>query len=305
MNSSYRLATAIHNNKQAVFVELDNTLYTLDHLLLEEDRKQLSYKSPADLMPLLENWGYWSIILPKRIEAAIPDTGTAISPNAVTFCAPVLSPKKLVCIGANYKDHIAEMNIPMLPDYPYSFFKPATTTLRGSGAKVSIPSVAKMVDWEAELAVVIGKHAKNVRAADALQYIAGYSNLNDLSARDWIAKRPPVGIDWVRHKGHDGFAPMGPYFLPAKFVPDPQNMSVKLSVNGAVKQLSNTGQMVFGVAEIIEHLSSIFTLEPGDIIATGTPAGVGHGRDPQEFLAAGDIVEMEVEGLGVLITEMA
>ena len=139
-------------------------------------------------------------------------------------------------------------------------------------------------------------------AEKALDQVAGYLNFNDLSARDWIASRPGVGIDWLIHKGHDGFAPVGPYFVPAQFVPDPQDLPVRLTVNGEVKQNSNTGQMIFGVADIIAHLTTVMTLHPGDIIATGTPAGVAHGRNPQEYLKAGDEIRMEIGSLGTLIT---
>ena len=132
--------------------------------------------------------------------------------------------------------------------------------------------------------------------------IAGYSLLNDVSARDWIAEAPSLGIDWVMQKAFDGFAPMGPLITPATFVPDPQKLSIILSVNGQVKQNSTTANMIFSVREIIEHLSSIMTLEPGDVIATGTPAGVGHGRKPPEYLKPGDRMVVEIEGLGQLVT---
>ena len=190
----------------------------------------------------------------------------------------------------------------MTPAYPYSFLKPWKNTLRGSGESVAVPDGVRMMDWEAELAVVIGAPAARVSAADALDYVAGYANFNDLSARDWLASRPPVGIDWVRHKAFDGFAPFGPYFVPAQFVPDPQNLAVRLWVNGEPRQESSTEQMVFGVAAIIAHLTSIMTLAPGDVIATGTPAGVGHGREPQQFLRPGDEVRIEIGPLGELVT---
>ena len=211
-------------------------------------------------------------------------------------------PNKLICIGANYHDHIAEMGVPMLPTYPYAFLKPPSTTLRGSGEAVVAPPEVKMLDWEAELAVIIGVRCRDVTADRALAVVAGYSNFNDLSARDWIADRPALGVDWVRHKAFDGFAPMGPYFVPAEFVGDPQALAIELTVNDVAKQRSSTANMVFGVREIIAHLSAIMTLEPGDVIATGTAAGVGQGRKPPEFLAAGDIVRIVIGDLGELIT---
>lgn len=304
MNDSYCLATARYQQKQCIFVKHDQLLYQFSDLLLEQDMAQLYGQLPDDLMTLFESWDYWREVLPGRIESQITKQSKGISPDDVAFCPPLLQPKKLICIGSNYRDHIEEMKIPMLPKYPYSFLKPASTTLRGSGENVSIPATSKMVDWEAELAVIIGQHARNVAKTEALNFVAGYSNLNDISARDCIENRPAVGIDWVLHKCYDGFAPMGPYFLPAEFVVDPQALPIELTVNGVVKQSSSTEQMVFGVAEIIEHLSSIMTLEPGDVIATGTPAGVGHGRNPQEFLKKGDVIEMQIGELGVLKTIM-
>ena len=194
------------------------------------------------------------------------------------------------------------MPIPMVPAYPYAFFKPANTTIRGSGDAVCKPKGVNAMDWEAELAVIIGTECRDVPKADALQVIAGYANYNVLSARDWLASRPPLGIDWVRHKAFDGFSPFGPYLLPARFVADPQNLPVRLSINGIVKQDTNTSRMIFGVAEIIEHLSAIMTLMPGDVIATGTGAGVGHGRRPPEYLLPGDEMRMTVGELGELVT---
>ena len=162
-----------------------------------------------------------------------------------------------------------------------------------------------MVDWDAELAVVIGRRVRGVRGAAAVAAVAGYSVLNDVSARDWIADRPSLGIDWIMQKAFDGFAPMGPFITPAAFVPDPQALAMQLTVNGQVMQDSSTSRMVFGVREIVEHLAGIMTLEPGDIIATGTPAGVGHGRKPQLFLKPGDDVAVTIEGLGRLETRFA
>lgn len=148
--------------------------------------------------------------------------------------------------------------------------------------------MARMVDWEVELAVVIARRVRHVRGTAALECIAGYSILNDISARDWLANPSFMGFDWVMHKGFDGFAPMGPFITPAAFVPDPQALTMKLTVNGQVKQNASTALMAFSVQEIIEHLAAIMTLEPGDVIATSTPMGVGYGRRPQEFLQVGD-----------------
>jgi 2-keto-4-pentenoate hydratase/2-oxohepta-3-ene-1,7-dioic acid hydratase in catechol pathway len=296
----YRLAVADHGGARSVFVESGGRLFRLADRLDPAALARLG-GPPDDLMPFLADWAHWQRVLPGLVPA---EGEPGIDPAEVRFRPPVARPNKLICIGANYWDHIAEMKIPMRPDYPYSFVKPASNTLRGSGDAVELPAESKMVDWEAELAVVIGRAARHQPVETALDIVAGYANLNDVSARDWIATAPNVGIDWVRHKAFDGFAPFGPYLLPAEFVPDPQALAITLSVNGVVKQASNTSQMIFGVAPIIAHLSSILTLEPGDVIATGTPAGAGFGRSPREFLAAGDEIRMEVEGLGELVTRM-
>lgn len=309
MTVFYRLAVAELDVQAGVrggvFLERDGKALPLTALLDDQDLLKWAGRVPEDLMPLLADWDYWKKELPYRLKLHEKGDATQwIEVSRLRFRPPVAQPNKLVCIGANYHDHIEEMKIPVLPSYPYSFLKPPSTTLRGSGQAVSMPTIAKMIDWEAELAVIIGKRARNVAAANALEIVAGYANLNDLSARDWLVNRPAIGVDWVRHKAFDGFAPFGPYFVPSDFVPDPQALPVSLTVNGVLKQSSNTAQMIFGVAPIIEHLSSIMTLEPGDVIATGTPAGTGFGLNPQEFLKAGDLVRIEIGELGVLETPM-
>lgn len=302
MSDVFRLAVVRTDAGDEVMVERAGKLLPLSDVV-GADALDTIAGPPEDLAPLLSNWRAWDSWLAE----AAPDLGpkfdeTGLDAGGQQFRPPLSAPGKILCIGANYHDHIAEMPIPMTPSYPYSFLKPANNTLRGSGDSVSVPRIAKMIDWEAELAVIIGAECRDVPARDALSMVAGYANFNDLSARDWLENRPAIGVDWIQHKAFDGFAPMGPYLTPARFVPDPQDLPVRLSVNGAVKQESNTGQMVFGVAAIIEHLSAIMTLYPGDVIATGTPAGVGHGRNPPEFLKPGDEVRMEIAGLGELVT---
>jgi 2-keto-4-pentenoate hydratase/2-oxohepta-3-ene-1,7-dioic acid hydratase in catechol pathway len=168
-----------------------------------------------------------------------------------------------------------------------------------------MPDHAEKIDYEAELAVVIGRRAYRIDAGDVFDCVFGYSVLNDISARDWVAEASPLGPNWTMAKGFNESAPMGPWITPAKFVPDPQALDIELSVNGAVKQSSNTSEMIFTVAQVIEHLAGVMALEPGDVIATGTPAGVGAGRQPPEFLQPGDAIRVEVEGLGVLETWIA
>lgn len=299
MSELYRLAVIDTAAGTTPVIERDGVLLPLALILELGDGGGIL----ADLAPLLTDWPRWSAILPERVAAA----GNRFKHDGVKaeharYRPVIMAPGKIVCIGANYHDHIAEMKIPMAPTYPYAFLKPPSTTLRGSGEAVVAPAGVSMMDWEAELAVVIGTRARDVKEADALGVVAGYANFNDLSARDWLANRPAVGIDWVRHKCWDGFAPIGPYLVPAEFVPDPQALPIALTVNGAVKQRSNTQQMVFGVAAIIAHLSTIMTLEPGDIIATGTPAGCAAGQASPEWLKVGDEVRIEIGALGTLVT---
>jgi 2-keto-4-pentenoate hydratase/2-oxohepta-3-ene-1,7-dioic acid hydratase in catechol pathway len=214
-------------------------------------------------------------------------------------------PRKLICIGVNYGDHNREMLGTVAVPVPYSFLKPPTTALVGSGRTILLPEHAQKIDYEAELAVVIGRRAYCVEPEEALDCVFGYSILNDISARDWIESGTPLGPDWTMAKGFNESAPMGPWITPAQFVDDPQSLDISLTVNGQVKQDSNTAEMIFTVAQVIEHLASVMALEPGDVIATGTPSGVGFGRQPPEFLKPGDEIRVEVEGLGVLETRIA
>jgi 2-keto-4-pentenoate hydratase/2-oxohepta-3-ene-1,7-dioic acid hydratase in catechol pathway len=187
-------------------------------------------------------------------------------------------------------------------------FIKASRSLSHPGATVKISDYSKMMDWEVELVAVIGRKAKNVPQQKALSYVAGYTAANDLSARD-RGRRPhvpdisPFKADWVSHKSFDGSCPLGPWIVPASDIPDPQNLGLKLWVNDVLKQDSNTGQMIFNLAEQIAHLSSRLTLHPGDLILTGTPAGVGAGRG--EFLKAGDVVKIWIERIGSLTSKMA
>ena len=292
----YRLAIIIVEGQRVAVVEREDRLVPLYRLVVGTEPLN-------DLGPLLEDWPAWQAKIEAGI-AAHPELfdASGIDAKSATFAPAFERPANLICIGANYHDHVAEMPVPMTPTYPYGFLKPVRNTVRATGEPVLAPRHVNMMDWEAEMGAVIGRAGKNVSIDDALGLVAGYVNFNDLSARDWIASRPGVGIDWLIHKGHDGFAPIGPYFVPAKFIPDPQALPVKLTVNGVVKQDSSTAQMIYGVAEIIVHLTTVMTLMPGDIIATGTPAGVGHGRKPPEYLKPGDTVEMEIGPMGRLVT---
>jgi 2-keto-4-pentenoate hydratase/2-oxohepta-3-ene-1,7-dioic acid hydratase in catechol pathway len=210
--------------------------------------------------------------------------------------APIQQPGKIFCIGLNYRDHAIETGAE-IPSEPVVFSK-FSSTIIGPGDEIVIPPAAKQVDYEAELVVVIGRRGKHISADNALDYVAGYMCGNDVSARDWQKGRP--GGQWLLGKTPDTFAPTGPYFVTADEVSDPHGLAVTLRLNGNVMQHSNTREFIFGVGEVIAHISQLVTLEPGDLIFTGTPPGVGAARKPPVFLKAGDEVEVEIAGLGVL-----
>lgn len=203
-------------------------------------------------------------------------------------------PRNVLCIGLNYKDHAAEGGVP-LPEKPVVFAK-LTGCITGPGEPIVLPPDTKEVDYEAELAVVIGRKCRGVSTSDALKYVAGYTCLNDVSARDFQRGDG----QWVRAKSQDTFGPMGPYLVTGEDIPDPQTLPIRCVVNGTTLQESNTDKMIFGVRELIAFISRGITLEPGDVISTGTPHGVGFARKPPIFLKVGDEVVVEIDGIGRL-----
>jgi 2-keto-4-pentenoate hydratase/2-oxohepta-3-ene-1,7-dioic acid hydratase in catechol pathway len=215
-------------------------------------------------------------------------------PTDIIFGPPIPDPDKILCIGLNYREHARESGLEV-PPVPVVFAK-FRNSLIGPGAAIELPAISQQVDYEGELALVIGRRCKNVDASDALSVVAGYTALNDVSARDLQLQ----ASQWTIGKAIDTFAPMGPGMVPAHLVPDPQKLELITQVNGQVVQKSSTADMIFGVAEIIAFLSRSMTLEPGDIIATGTPSGVGFKREPALFLKAGDVVEVEISSIGLL-----
>ncbi len=214
----------------------------------------------------------------------------------VKLLAPVLNPRKIVCLGLNYKDHAAESGVP-LPKDPVLFSKYATSLI-GPDEPIILPPVSQEVDYEAELVIVVGMKGRNISDEEALSYVAGYTIGHDVSARDWQLKKD--GKQWMVGKTFDTFAPTGPHLVTVDEIPDPHNLAIKLRLNGETMQDSYTNQMVFGVGATLAYLSQVFTLEPGDLIFTGTPPGVGFARIPPVFLKAGDVAEVEIEKLGVL-----
>jgi len=200
---------------------------------------------------------------------------------------------KFLCIGLNYSDHAAETGAG-IPAHPILFFK-ANSAIVGPHDDVVMPRGSEKTDWEVELGVVIGKTAKYVSKDDALDHVAGYCIVNDVSERHFQTQ---LTGQWTKGKSCDTFGPTGPWLVTRDAVPDPQNLAMSLDVNGARMQTGNTATMIFTVAEIIEHLSHLFTLHPGDVISTGTPPGVGMGMTPPTYLKPGDVMELEIEGLG-------
>ncbi|MZR31223.1 fumarylacetoacetate hydrolase family protein [Sneathiella litorea] len=200
---------------------------------------------------------------------------------------------KIVCVGLNYSDHAKEANLP-IPKEPIIFMK-ATTSINGPYDDVELPASSTKLDWEVELGFAIGKRAKNVSEADALDYVAGYFIVNELSEREWQAEREG---QWTKGKSHDTFAPLGPWFVTADEIADPGDLNLKLAVNGETRQNGSTKTMIFGVAEVLSYISGFMTLEPGDVISTGTPPGVGLGMKPPLYLKDGDRMHLEINGLG-------
>ncbi|OWY08073.1 2-hydroxyhepta-2,4-diene-1,7-dioate isomerase [Thioclava sp. F42-5] len=214
-------------------------------------------------------------------------------PEGTRLGAPIAGIGKMICIGLNYADHAAESGA-MVPPEPLIFMK-ATSAIQGPNDPIVIPRGAEQTDWEVELGIVIGKPAKYVSEEDAMDYVAGYVLANDVSERSYQKDRSG---QWTKGKSCDSFGPLGPYLVTRDAVADPQKLAMKLSVNGEVMQNGSTETMVFGVKKLVSYLSQFMTLHPGDVISTGTPPGVAMGMETPRFLRPGDVVELEIEGLG-------
>lgn len=250
---------------------------------------------PFTLHAALSAKGGLERLLP-RLQAVLDDPAAAkfVVAESETKVAIPFVPENVICIGLNYKEHALESGH-ALPEKPVTFAK-WTNALIGPGEAIVLPPDTQEVDYEAELAVVIGQKAKNVSLEDALDYVAGYTCLNDVSARDFQRKDG----QWSRAKSQDTFGPIGPYLVTKDEVPDPQTLGIRCKVNGQLLQNSNTADMIFPVRELISYLSRGMTLQPGDVISTGTPPGVGFARKPQIFLKDGDTVTVEIDRLGEL-----
>jgi 2-keto-4-pentenoate hydratase/2-oxohepta-3-ene-1,7-dioic acid hydratase in catechol pathway len=237
----------------------------------------------------------------QQARSALSNARARLDPESATLLAPVPDPRKIICLGLNYRDHAAESGVDV-PSEPILFSK-YPTALIGQGATILLPPVSEEVDYEAELVVVIGPGGRDIAKERAYEHVAGYAVGHDVSARDWQLRKP--GKQWMAGKTFDTFAPVGPYLVTIDEVPDPHALGIRLRLNGQTMQDSNTSQLVFRVDEVVAYLSRIFTLEPGDLIFTGTPPGVGMARKPPVWLAPGDVVEVEIDGLGTLRNPVA
>jgi 2-keto-4-pentenoate hydratase/2-oxohepta-3-ene-1,7-dioic acid hydratase in catechol pathway len=250
---------------------------------------------PARFLEWFDLEGEWFRRACSAYEAADSlGTGAIVRADEVRLLAPVPRPSKVICIGLNYRDHAAESNLP-IPKSPIVFSKFPTSVV-GPDDAVVLPSTSTQVDYEAELAVVIGRRAKHVSREHALDVVLGYTNFNDVSARDFQFGDG----QWQRGKSCDTFAPTGPFIATSDEVRDPHKLTIAFRLNGKTMQSSSTDQLIFGVPELIAFITETITLEPGDLIATGTPPGVGFARKPPVFIQHDDMLEVEIEGLGTL-----
>ncbi|XZE32130.1 fumarylacetoacetate hydrolase family protein [Pirellulaceae bacterium SH501] len=255
--------------------------------------QDLTLADPTLPLSTVELIAKWKTFLP-RIQSLAKKLGTSEQPLRV-LC-PIDTPRKILCIGLNYRDHAIETKAP-IPDEPIVFCKMPTAMI-GPDEPIVLPRVSSEVDYEAELVLVIGHTMKSVSEQDAVAGIFGYSVGHDVSARDWQKGKP--GKQWFLGKSFDTFAPLGPSIVTADEVPDTSNLRIQCRINGETLQDSTTKELIFKPAQLVSYISQVMTLDPGDVIYTGTPPGVGMARTPPRFLKDGDIVEIEIESVGLL-----
>jgi 2-keto-4-pentenoate hydratase/2-oxohepta-3-ene-1,7-dioic acid hydratase in catechol pathway len=248
---------------------------------------------PASVRELLEGG---PALLEAAAEAARRPDAVRLPREGARLLAPVPDPPKVICIGLNYRDHAAESGAP-IPREPVVFSKFATAVI-GPEEAIRLPAVSSEVDYEAELVLVVGKKGRNIRKAEAMGHLAGYTVGHDVSARDWQLKKD--GKQWLMGKTFDTFAPVGPWLVTRDEVADPHALAIRLRLNGETMQDSSTSQMIFRADDLLAYISQVITLQPGDLIFTGTPPGVGGARKPPVYLKGGDRVEVEIDTLGVL-----
>ena len=303
MDGGYRLISYKHAGRMEAGVLIDGLVYPAADLAE-------GVTNASAVMGLLAEWDKAHAVL----HAVIPKAKGGVPLSDVDLHAPILYPGSLFCAGANYWDHLAEMaevakrttgTAPSMAKgaEPWFFMKTTAGSIIGHNTPARLPKFSQQVDWESEIGVVIGRQTRNIAEAEALDAVAGYVIVNDLSARDLMKREgTPFIYDWIGQKCFADAAPMGPWFTPSAYIRDPQNLAIKLWVNGVLKQDSNTSKMVHNIAEQVAYLSRHFTLQPGDVIATGSPAGVGMPKG--EFLKIGDEVKIEIEGCGTLVNRM-
>ncbi|MFM8400267.1 MAG: fumarylacetoacetate hydrolase family protein, partial [Pirellula sp.] len=245
---------------------------------------------PTSTRELIVRWNE----LQSRIISLIKKLGP--SDETLELLCPLDAPGKILCIGLNYRDHAIETNAP-IPDEPIVFSK-APTSLIGPTDAIEIPSISREVDFEAELVVVVGERLRKATEKQAHEAIFGYTAGNDISARDWQKGKP--GKQWLLGKSFDTFAPIGPAIALASAIPDPRNLKIQSRLNGQLMQDSSTRELIFSPAMLLSYISQVLTIEPGDLLFTGTPAGVGVARNPQVFLKPGDRIEVQIESIGTL-----
>ena len=303
----YRLLSYIDiDGQSAAGVLIGERIYRPEPLL-----GPVKLREPS-VLGMLRQWDQVHPALDKAAKSVNPTDGKALA--SVKLLAPILYPGAFFCAGANYWDHLEEMaeiakrttgKAPSMTKSaePWFFMKTTAGSIIGTEAPARLPSFSQQVDWEAEVGIVIGRKIRNISEEHAMEAVAGFVIVNDLSARDLMKREgTPFIYDWIGQKCFEDAAPMGPWFTPAAYIDNPQDMSIKLWVNGVLKQNSNTSRLVHNMAEQIAYLSRHVTLQPGDVIATGTPAGVGMPRG--EFLKVDDEIRIEVGGCGCLSNRM-
>lgn len=315
---SYRLASyGAPDGSPRAGIVVDEQVIEVSAALVGTGAQTLA-SSGASVLGVLQRWAEMH---PRLQDIARRSRGGDLAQETralsnTRLLAPILYPGTIFCAGANYRDHVVEMtkalNMPMEPDprergfKPWHFLKASTPCVRGPNSRIALPSHSQKVDWEAEIALVIGRECHDVSVDQALEHVAGLTIVNDLSARDHLRREgmsgeSPFRFDWLSAKSFDGALPMGPWICPFDEIEDPGNLGIKLWLNDELMQDSSSSNLIFSMAEQIAHLSTRVTLKPGDVIATGTPAGVGAPRG--RFLKPGDRVRIWVEGVGELAHE--
>jgi 2-keto-4-pentenoate hydratase/2-oxohepta-3-ene-1,7-dioic acid hydratase in catechol pathway len=293
-----RLASLLWHGNPSLGLAIDEKILVLNELAKADPVRWQALAGAGDVSPL---WTESSRRLIAEIHAQVTSSG--IPSNWEPFCeqlencrwlSPVAAPEKIICIGLNYSDHAAESGM-QIPKEPVIFGK-YNNALVGASGPVILPSNSTQVDYEAELAVVLGRQAKRVSEPEAMSCVGGYTIMHDVSARDWQFRTG----QWLSGKTFDTFAPCGPCLVTPDEVPDPHSLGIRLTLNGRIMQDSNTSNLIFGIPALISYISHIFTLQPGDIISTGTPPGVGFARRPPVFLQSGDVVEIAIDKLGTM-----